>query len=56
MRGAEARLEEAAGLSRKTVHIGLHALLAAGIVAKEEMGHGRRASRYRLLLTVGNGA
>jgi hypothetical protein len=49
-------LEEAAGLSRKTVHIGLHALLAAGVIAREETRHGRYASRYRLLLTVGNGA
>jgi hypothetical protein len=49
-------LEEAAGLSRKSVHIGLRALLAAGVIAKEGTGHGRHASRYRLLLTVGSGA
>jgi hypothetical protein len=49
-------LEEAAGISRKSVHIGLRALLAAGVVVKEGTGHGRHASRYRLLLTVGNGA
>ena len=49
-------LEEAAGLSRKSVHIGLRALLAAGLIVKEGTGHGRHASRYRLLLTAGNGA
>jgi biotin operon repressor len=49
-------MEEAAGLSRKSVDTGLRALLAAGIIVKEETGHGRHVSRYRLLLTVGNGA
>jgi hypothetical protein len=49
-------LEGTAGLSRKSVHMGLRALLAAGAIAKEGTGHGRHASRYRLLLTVGNGA
>ena len=49
-------LEDVTGLSRKSVQIVLRALLAAGVIAKEETGAGRHASRYRLLLTVGNGA
>jgi predicted transcriptional regulator len=49
-------LEELAGLSRKTVQKGLHALLAAGVIAKEDTGAGRHANRYRLLLTAGSGA
>ena len=49
-------LEGTAGLSRKSVHMGLRALLAAGAIAKEGTGHGRHANRYRLLLTLGSGA
>ena len=49
-------LEEATGLSSKSVQRGLRALLAAGIIVKEETGHGRSASRYRLVLTAGSGA
>jgi predicted transcriptional regulator len=49
-------LGEAAGLSRNSVQMALRALLAAGIVAKEETGHGRYANRYRLLMTTGSGA
>jgi biotin operon repressor len=49
-------LEEAAGLSRKSVDTGLRALLAAGVIVKDETGHGRHVSRYRLLLTLGGGA
>jgi hypothetical protein len=49
-------LEDAAGLSRKTVQAVLRALLAAAIIAKEDTGAGRHANRYRLLLTVGSGA
>jgi hypothetical protein len=47
---------EAAGLSRKSVQTVLRALLAAGIIAKEDTGVGRHANRYRLLLTAGSGA
>ena len=49
-------LEDFTGLSRKSVQTVLRALLAAGVIAKEETRHGRHANRYRLLLTVGNGA
>lgn len=49
-------LEDTAGLSRKSVHTVLSALLAAGVIAKEATRVGRHATRYRLLLTVGNGA
>jgi pyocin large subunit-like protein len=49
-------LEDVTGISRRTVQMVLRGLLAAGIIAKEETGIGRHASRYRLLLAVGNGA
>jgi hypothetical protein len=49
-------LEDVTGLSNKSVQAVLRALLAAGVIAKEETWHGRHANRYRLLLTVGNGA
>ena len=49
-------LEDVTGLSRKPIQTVLRALLAAGAVAKEETGQGQHANRYRLLLTVGNGA
>jgi hypothetical protein len=49
-------LEDAAGLSGKSVQTILRALLAAGAIAKEETGHGQHANRYRLLLTAGSGA
>ena len=40
----------------QTVQTVLRGLLAAGVIAKEDTGAGRHANRYRLLLTVGNGA
>jgi predicted transcriptional regulator len=43
-------LEDAAGLSRKSVQTVLRALIAAGIIAKEDTGAGRHANRYRLHL------
>jgi hypothetical protein len=46
-------LEDVAGLSRKSIRTGLRALLAAGVIAKEETGAGRHPNRYRLLLLVG---
>ena len=49
-------LEDFTGLSSKSVQTALRALLAAGVIAKEETRHGRHVNRYRLLLTVGNGA
>ena len=49
-------LEDFTGLSSKSVQTALRALLAAGIIAKEETKHGRHVNRYRLLLAVGNGA
>jgi DNA-binding IclR family transcriptional regulator len=49
-------LEDAAGISRKHIQRVLRTLLAAGIIAKEEIGTGTHANRYRLLLAVGNGA
>ena len=49
-------LEGTADLSGRTVQTILRALLAAGIIAKEETGAGRHANRYRLLLTTGSGA
>ena len=49
-------LEDFTGLSSKSVQTVLRALLAAGVIAKEETRHGRHVNRYRLLLTVGNGA
>ena len=48
-------LQRVAGISSKSVQTVLRALLAAGVIAKEETGPGRHANRYRLLLTVGNG-
>ena len=49
-------MEDATGISRRHILIVLRGLLAAGVIAKEATGAGRHASRYRLLLTVGNGA
>ena len=49
-------LEDVAGISRKQIQRVLRVLLAAGVIAKEDAGAGRHANRYRLLLTVGNGA
>ena len=49
-------LEDVAGISRKHIQRVLRGLLAAGVIAKEDTGAGRHANRYRLLLTVGNGA
>ena len=51
-----AALEDVTGLSRKPIQTVLRTLVAAGVIAKEETGHGKRASRYRLLLKAGNGA
>ena len=49
-------LEDVTGISRRHIQMVLRALLAAGVIAKEETGVGRHANRYRLLLTTGNGA
>jgi predicted transcriptional regulator len=49
-------LENVTGLSRKSVQTVLRALLATGVIAREETGHGTHANRYRLLLTTGSGA
>jgi hypothetical protein len=49
-------LQGFAGISSKSVQTVLRALLTAGVIAKEETRPGRHANRYRLLLTVGNGA
>ena len=49
-------LQGSTGISSKSVQTVLRALLAAGIIANEDTGAGRHANRYRLLLTVGNGA
>ena len=49
-------LEDVTGLSRRHIQRVLRALVAAGIITKEDTGVGRLANRYRLLLTVGNGA
>jgi hypothetical protein len=49
-------LENTSGLARKSIQRSLRAFLAAAIIAKEDTGAGRHANRYRLLLTVGNGA
>jgi hypothetical protein len=43
-------LRGAAGLSDKSVQAILRALLAAGVIAKEETGHGQHANRYRIHL------
>jgi hypothetical protein len=51
-----AALEDVTGLCRRSVQTVLRALLTAGVIAKEETRPGRHANRYRLLLTVGNGA
>jgi hypothetical protein len=51
-----AALEDVTGLSCKPIQTVLRNLAAAGVIAREETGHGKRASRYRLLLTVGGGA
>jgi len=48
-------LLDAAGVSRKSVQKALKALLAAGVIGKEETGHGQFPNRYRLLLTLGSG-
>jgi hypothetical protein len=48
-------LLDVVGISRKPAQTTLNALLAAGIIAKEEVGHGRHANRYRLLLVLGSG-
>jgi hypothetical protein len=49
-------LLDVVGVSRKPAQTALSALLAAGVIAKEETGHGRHPNRYRLLLALGDGA
>jgi hypothetical protein len=49
-------LADGTGLNRRSVLTVLQALLAAGVITKEETGTGRHASRYRLLLTPRSGA
>jgi hypothetical protein len=46
-------LLDASGVSRPTVQSVLRSLLAAGVIAKEEKGHGQHANRYRLHLPLG---
>ena len=48
-------LLDVVGVSRKPARTARSALLAAGVIAKEETGHGRHPNRYRLLLTLGDG-
>jgi hypothetical protein len=48
-------LGDATGIERRQIQAVLRALLAAGIIAKEEVGQGREANRYRLLLAAGSG-
>jgi hypothetical protein len=45
-------LEGGTGLSRKSIQTALRALLAGGIIAKDDTGAGRHANRYSLLLTL----
>ena len=45
-------LVRASGVSRPTVQSVLRTLLAAGVIAKEEKGHGQHANRYRLRLSL----
>jgi len=49
-------LLDVVGVSRKPARTARSALLAAGVIAKEETGHGRHPNRYRLLLALGDGA
>jgi hypothetical protein len=51
----EALEDATGGLSRKSIQTALRALLAAGLIAQEAMAHGRHASCYRLLVTLGDG-
>jgi DNA-binding IclR family transcriptional regulator len=46
-------LLDASGVSRPTAQSILRTLLAAGVIAKEERGHGLHANRYRLQLALG---
>jgi hypothetical protein len=46
-------LLDASGVSRPTAQSVLRILLAAGVIAKEEKGHGQHANRYRLQLALG---
>jgi hypothetical protein len=46
-------LLDASGVSRPTVQSVLRSLLAVGVIAKEEKGHGQHANRYRLHLSLG---
>ena len=48
----DARLD-ASGVSRPTAQSVLRTLLVAGVIAREEKGHGRHANRYRLQLALG---
>ena len=47
---------EASGVSRPTAQSVLRILLAAGVIAKEEKGHGQHANRYRLRLSLATDA
>jgi hypothetical protein len=49
-------LLDASGVSRPTAQSVLRTLLAAGVIAKDEKGHGRYANRYRLQLALGTDA
>jgi DNA-binding transcriptional regulator GbsR (MarR family) len=49
-------LLEASGVSRPTAQSVLRILLAAGVIAKEEKGHGQHANRYRLRRSLGTDA
>ena len=49
-------LLEASGVSRPTAQSVLRILLAAGVIAKEEKGHGQHANRYRLRLSLATDA
>ena len=45
-------LEDATGLTRKSLQTTLRALLEAGVIVMEATRQGRHANRYRLLLTL----
>jgi hypothetical protein len=49
-------LSDASSVSRPTAQSVLRGLLAAGVIAKEEKGHGQHANRYRLHLSLGTDA
>ena len=49
-------LSDASSVSRPTAQAVLRALVEAGVIAKEEKGHGQHANRYRLHLSLGTDA